>query len=402
MNKHSPEIRNFTLWFIFIFGVFSSQKIMKWPLLQVLGLTFPPGFMDLRSILGAVECSRLIDHGDYVEKSFWEECQYIYGSSLNHSLSFLGLSSQDTQWIGWVFIAGISALFAYINSLVLVTSWFPRLGILLCVFSPPMMLLLERANFDVLIVLMVWAAIIFGKKPGGLISVALVGVSALFKFYTLPLALLLLTTLKSSFRKILSVSFLTLVVLKIAQDLTNMQSNIPRYVWNSFGNASLGLYLEQEGVPMNSLTQNFVGYFQLICIFFVLHRSQRINSFLKTPLADRDFAMSAKGRLQVFFIIVFLTCYFFGMSYDYRLIFLVVPGLIEAIRLHTESSRYSWIIALTALISWSTLLAGNQQPFGDLARLQPLGDLCISVLVIYFGRLYFRSIRRWIPNKLRN
>jgi hypothetical protein len=375
---------------------------MNWPLLQVLGLTYPPGFMDLRSILGAVECSQLIDYGGYVEKSFWEECQYIYGSSLNHSLGFLGFTSQDTQWIGWVFIAIISALFAYINSLVFVTSWLPRIGVLLCVFSPPMMLLLERANFDVLIVLMVWMATIFGKKSGGFISVALVGVSALFKFYTLPLALLLLTTVKSNFRRILSVSFLTLVILKMAQDLTNIQTNIPRYVWNSFGNASLGLYLEQEGVPMNPLSQNFVGYFQLICIIFVIYKSRRINSFLKTPLVDRDFIMSTKGRLQVFFIIVFLTCYFFGMNFDYRLIFLVVPSLIEAIRLHSEASRYSWIIALTALISWSTLLAGNHQLFGDLARLQPLGDLCISLLVIYFGGLYLRSMRLWIPKKLRN
>ena len=379
------------------FAFFSSQKILEWPILRFLGLQYQPGFMDLRSILGAVECSSRNISSPSIHDSLWEECEYIYGSTLNSLLGLLNLSTKDTTWIGWVFIACLSIVLTSACSKFKLELSSASIGVLLCTLSPPIMLLVERANFDVLIVFIVWLATFFHERVWRGVSLGLVAISALFKFYTLPLMLFITLFFKNKFARLLSLAFTLIVGVKVVNDLKQIETDIPRILWNSFGGSSLGLYLDLKFFPTNLLFQNVIGVLQLIFIFLVLVSFQRSRSILMSPDLGIKFTQSQTGRLQIYFIFVFLTCYFAGMNFDYRLVFLVVPCVTEAMRLHKSHFRIDWILILAVVSVWFTLLAGNRQPFGDLAKLQPIGDLSISALVVYFICLYYRQFSKKLP-----
>jgi len=395
MFKLNTHFRSQAAWFFIFFSFFSIQQLLNWPLMQFLLLKYEQKFVDLGIILSVVECGDSANTGFNSSNSFWKECGYMYGSSLNTFLGLLKLSSNDTNWVGWFFIGAISLFFAFVFSKIRLNFSMLSVGSFFCIFSPPVMLLLERGNFDLLIVLMISLGSILYKGPWKVLSIILIGASALFKFYTLPLAFFVSVTLKKSYEKILATVFIFFVTIRILDDLRNMQSEIPRLVWGSFGNASLGLYIDFQVFPTSIALQNFLGVVQLLLIFLFLNQFSITRRALKTPLIGPDFFGSQIGRVQVFFIIIFFSCYFAGMSFDYRLIFLIVPCIIEANRLYELQTQFSLLLILTIASAWFSLLAGNHQPLGDLARLQPLGDLCISVLVIYFAHLYFRSFMDW-------
>jgi hypothetical protein len=84
----------------------------------------------------------------------------------------------------------------------------------------------------------------------------------------------------------------------------------------------------------------------------------------------------------MYFIFVFITCYFAGMSYDYRIFFLIVACIIEFIRLNQEGYRSIAFVVFSLLTCWLSLASGEFQPFGDVS---------LGFLIVYFISLIVRS-----------
>ena len=363
-------------WFSIFFSFFSVMQLSSWPLIKEIGYKVNPEFADLRIILLIAECASLGTLDPSKDDGLWAECGYIYGSTLVHFISFVGLSSRDTTWLGWTFIFLICLLFASMLSTVKIRHYRYKLVAFLTLVSPPIMLLLERANFDVLIVALVAFAAAASANGGKITAFTLIATSTLFKFYTLPLLIFVSMDFEKVRKKLIALGASLVITIIIVLDLLKAQVDIPRTIWASFGNSFLGLYLQTFEIRLSILFQNLFGVFFLVLILLItnIFGVQKIVRSLPS-INIRSFWV----KLQMYFMLVFISCYFSGMSFDYRLVFLFIPCLIELNRI-SSFHLVSYSLQILLLTSaWFSLSAG---------RLQPIGDIAIAILIVYFLMIY--------------
>jgi hypothetical protein len=377
---HSHELwaqsRVGMFWFLVFLTFFAVMQFSGWPLIEAIGYKLNPEFADLRVILLIAECANLGTLDPSKNDGLWVECGYIYGSTLVDFISLIGLSSRDTVWLGWTFISLMCVLFAFMLTTVKIGLNRYKFVALLTLVSPPMMLLLERANFDVLIVALVAFAAVASANGRKITTFTLIAASTLFKFYTLPLLILVSMDFDKVRKKLIALGASLAITIIIALDLLKAQVDIPRTIWASFGNSFLGLYLQTFEIRVSILFQNLFGVLFLALILFItnIFGLQKIVKSLPS-INIRSFWV----KLQMYFMLVFISCYFGGMSFDYRLIFLFIPCLIELKRI-SSSHLVSYSLQILLLISaWFSLSSG---------RLQPIGDIAIAVLIVYFLMIY--------------
>jgi hypothetical protein len=97
----------------------------------------------------------------------------------------------------------------------------------------------------------------------------------------------------------------------------------------------------------------------------------------------------------VLLFITFLVCFFSGVNYDYRLPFILIPSLLFLGTSNLQRKQIWSIIALLAIVSWSSYNAGF---------LQPVGDGVLIVLVVTLIQVFFLLMKRIagsirLPNK---
>jgi hypothetical protein len=177
-------------------------------------------------------------------------------------------------------------------------------------------------------------------------------------------------------KKLIALGTSLAITIVIALDLLKAQVDIPRTIWASFGNSFLGLYLQTFEIHLSIPFQNLFGVLFLALIIFItnIFGVQKIVKGLPS-INIRSFWV----KLQMYFMLVFTSCYFSGMSFDYRLIFLFIPCLIELNRISSfHLVSYSLQILLMTS-AWFSLSSG---------RLQPIGDIAIAILIVYFLMIY--------------
>jgi len=251
------------------------------------------------------------------------------------------------------------------------------------------MLLLERANFDVLIVALVALAATTSANGLKVATFALIASATLFKFYTFPLLIFVSMSFDEKYKKLIALVTSLVIAIVIGLDLLNAQVDIPRTIWASFGNSFLGLYMQTFGLSFSIPLQNFIGIVFLVlilCITKMVGLQEVITSF--PPINKSTFT----GKLQMYFMLVFISCYFSGMSFDYRLIFLFIPCILEINRLSAFPLASSTLQILLLTCAWFSLSAG---------RLQPIGDIAISILIVYFLIMYTSNYSRFGWAKLK-
>jgi len=215
--------------------------------------------------------------------------------------------------------------------------------------SPGIWLLLERGNYDeVIFIILVLGSIILSTKFPEL-GVALIAVTSLMKFYTLPLYFISLFFLKrKSSRVILLISSFPLAAYVVF--LIRQASSFPSTWKISFGLKSLGLYLEyiigqkiSSDFQISSIITTLLGLILLILIYFYMKSIEIKPSFVYQP-------EESHGKIQILyasFLVTFLSCYFAGMNFDYRLIYLAsMIGISPAIFAH---NRFRSLFLLTGL-----------------------------------------------------
>ena len=366
------------------------MQLSGWPLIKEIGYKVNPEFADLRIILLIAECASLGTLDPSKDDGLWVECGYIYGSTLVNFISFFGLSSRDTTWLGWTFIFLICMLFASMLSTVKIRHYQYKLVAFLTLVSPPIMLLLERANFDVLIVALVAFAGVSSANGRKITTFTLIAASALFKFYTLPLLIFVSMDFDKVRKKLIALGASLAITVIIALDLHKAQVDIPRTIWASFGNSFLGLYLQTFEINFPILFQNLIGVFFLVLIFSIT-KVLGVQEIMKSiPTINISIFT---GKLQMYFMLVFISCYFSGMSFDYRLIFLFIPCLIEINRLSVLPLVSAALQILLLTSAWLSLSSG---------RLQPIGDVAIAILIVYFLIVYSPNFSKLVWAKLIN
>ena len=150
-----------------------------------MGIRGDRNFGDLYLTLGAAKCRA----PGFIPGTN-TPCIFPYGSTLHGVLKSNIFPLGLWEFFGWLAIGFIGLLLYAISKLNRISNkWMAFLyAVVFC--SPPVILLLERGNFDCIMVLTVClAGYYLGTGKQG-IGVFLLVISALFKFYTLPLLLI--------------------------------------------------------------------------------------------------------------------------------------------------------------------------------------------------------------------
>lgn len=350
------------------FVILGLQQVTDWFIVTFSGIRGLPFFIDLGAVLKSSDCEKIYGWGIY-DPSIAEGCSYIYGSSLIRLLQFFQLTQNSTYLGGWVLL-GLFSIFLGTTLLVLnlknSASWFLACFILL---SPPTMLLLERANIDILIVLLMAIFSYALTTNRNVIFYAALFISSVSKFYTTPLFGWLALTQRNFAKKLLSILFFLIASILIVVDISRINGNFPRNSWASFGNPIFGIYFQRLGYDLPARVQDFMGILMLLATYFVL------KIFAKTNLISipkMNFNLNANSyicNLAQTFALIFLLCYFASASYDYRLIFLFIPALFLLTSGALDYRTKLFFGTALVLTAWLSYNSNYLQILGDLAIL---------------------------------
>jgi len=391
----------FTDWWIFKVSGSSEVKIRE-----------STDFADLMWIKSFVACYRKVGDSLYLyDENVPCHLGYFYGSTLIKFFEIVKLDSTSIVWIGSVLTVLFCVGLGIIASKIASDKSCHKLLIVFLLFSPGVLLLLERANLDILIFLLLLIGnnlFSKGKEISGILVIAL---SALFKFYTIPVLLILILISNKRITRIVGTLVTVLVIPKVFLDIISITNpGFPSTWYISFGIESIGLYLNlaleqfnQNRFILNGLEVKLLGYVTLILavILFSKFGKIQIKSISKALEISPKFAAWSFLR-SAFWIFgtTSISCYLAGMSYDYRLSFLAVAGL-SLIAL-AKNKRIS-ISCLPVLLIIATWCSGSFFPSTSLVLsglIQLVGDIAVFILSVFFTLTLINEIKLKINKQI--
>jgi hypothetical protein len=365
---------------------YSYQSILKWPIIKFLNAQGPILYVDTKTVIYYADCFSQVGYKVFAEGQYC--ANWNYGSTVLRFINLFSITNENIALIGHFFTYSILITFVY--SLYLVRGFNLAQITMFCGFiSPSVWLLMERANFDALIYILVFLAAILYKKNFQLLSVVLIFITALFKFYTLPL-LAILPFLSHKFStKIVGFAGFVSGVLIVSYDLKLMNGMSMQAGNNHFGMRIIGNYLGKVDIKLDLNEAYFLGLIlflaAIILVFFAINKFE-VQFFRRKILLEKN------ELIYLFMSSIFLTCFIAGLSVDYRLIFYLVsaPMLIPLLK-----TQIRFVLSGCFLVgAWLCYPSGFFQTIGDLS-LELLAAFQMIVVFLYL------SLRKSIFSKIR-
>lgn len=372
------EIRRFLELTLIAFAILIICNSLNWINVRVWGLGASE-FLDLEATVNFVNCFEVSGASIYSISSDLNCSNYVYGISLVFLADIFGINHIPIHLLGIVFLGMLAFVLAYFVSAIKVRFFSATSIMIILVLSPPISLLAQRGNIDILIAFLVLIGIESIRYGMRVIGFVLIALTVLIKFYTLPLMLLIL--LQKQFRK--PFYFASALILNAATMVNfSMIRALPSDgTYAAFGNRAIYYYLQDLRL-FHPQTPRFLGDLTgLILVTLVIIFMTLLNRIYKT--AFDCFVLKKNLEVPNAFLLIGISCYMFGMSYDYRLIFLMLPMiLIQGRGLVGDRLVQTLLILTVAFTSFnSTLLV------------QFVGDIVIGVVISLLIFLFLRSIR---------
>jgi hypothetical protein len=396
------SLRNI-LWPIYFLSFFGVQYLSNWWTLRVSGIR-GGSFIDLAAVLRWTDCFRAVGTSVYAPED--GKCGgYLYGNTLLRVLNLFGINATQTKFWGLfsgaVICISLGALAIFFTNkkglnLILV-------GIILS--SPGLWLLIERGNIDGLIFLLLLASSILIAKGFEVSAIFLIAITALFKFYTAPLLLVLVAISRTKRARATAVILFLTVLPIIVIDYLSIESDFP-YTWFiSFGAPSIGFWINLfdekfglELIHVGALVGHALGL-MVLCFSAVLIRKISKNRMIH--FAGSKLERTNKSWAESLFLVfgpVFVICYLFGMNYDYRLIFGAISGL--AIISRNLEKNISFIIKVSLLLGlWlSSFSFGIQNDTSQVTVIpfiviQFIGDIALGIFFVFLSLELFQTLK---------
>ena len=267
----------------------------------------------------------------------------------------------------------------------------------LAVFSPPLILLFERVNYDLVMALILILASWVYVKNRFVIAIILVFISAVTKFYTLPLLWILAIWVPSLRLRIFALSLAGLASFFVLRDLSSIEG-IPITGAYQFGVTVSEHYIKLAGFsPAQEWVVLGLGVLIPVVLVILLMRQRQGVPSMFPNVNTQGESFGVGIVLARFSSVVFLSCYFTGLSFDYRLVFLImaaVPYLANGG--FTKLQNFSlWFLLLAALWGSTGLAFSFLTPYSVpiakvLYAIQLIGDIA---LMFWVGVLVFDLIR---------
>jgi hypothetical protein len=336
-------------------------------------------FWDLNTILSYADCYKNIGLGVY-ESSIANSCRnYTYGSLPLILLSTFRIGASQTAIVGYSLILGfvlVTTAIAVKLRLNLRNLFF----LLFTLISPPILLLLERGNLDILVFLLVVASsycLSQGKKHFALFLLIL---GSLLKFYTFPLLLLFL--LYNFNEKHFRLSHITPVLICFFWLIRDLLSVEARYI--EMNAASFGVsipsvvFLDEDP---GSLRVKFLSSLVFFLIVFLV--------FQKFPTLISVETQQARMKHHFFELVLFMACslihvmvFSIALNFSYRLVYLIFAVLLLS---HIIDRRFrKFIFCLKTLLITGVWFSFN------VGRFEIIGQLSIYILTILLTVVIFQ------------
>jgi hypothetical protein len=236
-------------------------------------------------------------------------------------------------------------------------------------FSPPMQLLIQRANLDLVIACSIIISLYLLKHNYIFLSFLIIAVISLIKFY--PIFVLGVYFIRNkTFAKFRSIQLSCLVVLGLVGfEVSQMRENLPNPVWAGFG-------LKANVFWISKIVQaNQILFFGLIAgtalTFYILFSLSRVRTIFKRISKIGFDSNSMFLSFSIVFIFIFISV----NSFDYRLIFLNVAFLFYLVNVSAQPDS-KWISPTVSLL----LFGANWFSFNSSNELQLVGDFFILAL----------------------
>lgn len=336
----------------------SSFQLLTWLPLRYWGAWGGGNFLDAWQILRYGKCYATVGLSVY-DDSGTNCSNYLYGRTLLQLLSLLGVDVSQTQILGYSFLlllaVGLSLIFP-------IESKMDCAVFALVVFSPPVMLLADRGNFDILIFFLLVVVAKSVTRGNVYLAYFLLTITVLLKYYTAPVFLLIMLHSKQTKEKVLGIVLLLTSAALSFRDISITQAQYPHGSDSQFGFSIWGEYLNRYSSTQVDPLQGYLVS-ALIFLSVSLVVLFLIRNFLRK---EEKFTFSQDWRsfsLYIFFT-VSITCFFGGMNFDYRLIFFAASLLL--LRKIKPNYYRQGITNTLVLVLWLSFPSGGLQPVGDL------------------------------------
>jgi hypothetical protein len=368
--------------FLFLSG-FIALYSLDWPQLRFWRVKGPGGqFEDLQGILVIGDCFKYI--GNDVFKDNGGCTGYMYGKFLLQTFNVLHIREEHYRLFGFVLLVLLSFSLAFLFRAI--DFKFNILFKLAIVFSPPIVLLAERGNFDIVIFLLVLlSATLFVRNLPELALIPILAAS-LMKFYTLPSLFAIAILRFRNTTRLVALIAATYASYLILQDLGRIAVGFRQFWYAQFGMSVWGRYINEVGFfQLNETTINLLGIIIFGLTIYIVSRSSRIP---KDVLSSDNSAYQAKNITFLLLFSTHIACFSLGMSYDYRLIFIVgATGALLSSNCKLSDQQKRMTVALLTSLVWCSYNSG---------QLQIVGNVALEFLTAWYLLVTYNHLRNFV------
>ena len=366
--------------FIFFYLFYELNSYFRYPYLRIGDAWFDRIFDDTYQVLNSAKCYATIGRSIYDQVT----CSYLYGSPLLDFINLLGAHPENVYFVGKTFLLINLMIFTYLS-----VYSFNRFGtkrLLLCIIifiSPPFHYLIERGNFDTVIILLILIAAIFTFNGKFIFGSIVLGIAGIFKFYTLPVLFIYLLIVKFSKGKLLKIQLVVAIisatlVLRDFVEIRGILGSGTGGYGGTFGLKSFALYANHLSKYFNT---SYVFIFTIISFALVM-----FIIFYKFNLSEPIFdeLNSFSGVIQLLFGLQIIVCYLFTINNDYRLSILGI--FLSALLMDSfkNSGIEKYILIFGILSMWLSYPSWIFQVLGDLSLFVTICLIIYSLLRSYF------------------
>jgi hypothetical protein len=305
------------------FNVGSWQK--TWDVVHVHAMQ--KSFADLRTVTHAIDCVR--QGRDPYRTGICDPMHRRYNYPQPWLwLKYLGVSPASTNAIGiGLGVAVFSAMIALFDVRT------PISGVIafLITISPPVLLGVERGNIDLVIFSLLTCSILFSSTMAArrrdIFLASVITLTSVLKLYPI----VALSAVARSFRGVVlaaisAVIATILIGVTTGSHLLEIGRNTPMSFWFSYGSLALplawmhGFRFSLDSTPPVGLRVTMLGvaFLFLVSAIWLSRRNRTILSEYLPPLDEQPLsALAASGGA------IFVGSFLMGISFDYRLIFLI-------------------------------------------------------------------------------
>lgn len=329
-------------------------------------------FIDLAAVLGAFDCDRLTGEVSLTNNSCFNQISYPSSWSL---LTWLGLEQRDTIFLGVLF-----ALIFYVITLMIIgrLNYQEAIVYALILCSPPVMLLVERGNVDIVIYSWLGVGLMIIKNSRALIFrlcayllIFFWGVIKLFPIFGLAVIIKEKRNIFLFLSAIFAAAFITYFLASIEEMKTISQAFDVESVWFRFGHQALflkvktfllNLSLSTGGETDIKKTLRYMMYIimslltLLVLTRVLLSKFKIFKEWLSSDFVSADSGKSLdKSQYIDYFRLaagIYLGNYLvIGLVMDYKLTFLIfaLPQILDWIKQENQLSLSS-SMALVAIV----------------------------------------------------